>query len=404
MRVADGRLFDVQTHPPVRPADALAAPAVTPPPIPDEPLVIAAAAAINVADEERSSREAAEAADATERHRVDTESARIEAERTEAERTEAERTEAERIEAERIEAERIERERREAELQAERTEAERLEQERLRREAAEPVEPERVTAKPAERDQQAVEAADRDRSAVAAAAHGRDEAAVASAAGTVVAPPVSQPQSVAGRPLPDGGLAVGVGTPAGETARSSPSRATATGSTIATADSPSGEILSGRATADPSFSLARAIARAALGSFLGLAMIWAFVVIAIPSDVEGQSIEDLFDLFVREAGLTVLTVTVAVAFAEGGWRALRVPEGRAYSIVGGNPWLSAAIEGLIMGAAVAWLTSIALYGSFDSQDKQLTPQAFLLHAVFTSIGFVVADAGLHGFRGRARAI
>ena len=57
-----------------------------------------------------------------------------------------------------------------------------------------------------------------------------------------------------------------------------------------------------------------------------------------------------------------------------------------------------------MGAAVAWLTSIALYGSFDSQDKQLTPQAFLLHAVFTSIGFVVADAGLHGFRGRARAI
>ena len=66
MRVADGRLFDVQSHPPIRPADALAAPAVTAPSIPDEPFVIAAdAAAIKVADEERASREAAEAADAT---------------------------------------------------------------------------------------------------------------------------------------------------------------------------------------------------------------------------------------------------------------------------------------------------------------------------------------------------
>jgi hypothetical protein len=207
-----------------------------------------------------------------------------------------------------------------------------------------------------------------------------------------------------GRPLPGGGLAVGVGTPVGERARSSPSPAAATGSTIATAESASGEIVSGRATADPSFSLARAIARAALGSFLGLAMIWAFVVIAIPSDVEGQPVEDLFDLFVREVGLTVLTVSLAVAFAEGGWHELRVPGGRVYRLVGGNRWLAAAIEGLIMGGTVAWLTSVALYGSYDLQDRELSPQAFLLHAVFTSIGFVIAEAGLHAFRGRARAV
>ena len=270
--------------------------------------------------------------------------------------------------------------------------------------AAEPAQP----AEQAARDRRPAEVTDRDKPAVGAKPTRADEASVAAAAGPaaarVPAPPVSQPPSVAGRPVPDGGLAGSIAVPMGEKATSSQSPAGATGSKGPTAEPDSGEIVSGKAAADPSFSLPRAIARAALGSFLGLAMIWAFVVIAIPSDVEGQSFEDVFDVFVREAGLTVLTVTLAVAFAEGGWRVLRVPGGRAYRFVGGNRWPAAAIEGLIMGGAVGWLTSIALYGSFDSQDKQLTPEAFLLHAVFTSIGFVVAEAGLHAFRARARAV
>jgi hypothetical protein len=156
--------------------------------------------------------------------------------------------------------------------------------------------------------------------------------------------------------------------------------------------------------ADARFSLARAIERAALGSFIGLAMLWAFVLTVFASDVDGRPFEEVFDVFAKEVGLTVLTVSLAVAFVEGGWHELRVPGGRVYRLVGGNRWLAAAIEGLIMGGTVAWLTSVALYGSYDLQDRELTPQAVLLHAVFTSIGFVVAEAGLHAFRGRARAV
>ena len=131
MRVADGRLFDVQRHAPLRPAETIApiGPAGTAPSAASEPFVIAEdAAAAEGVERERASREAAEVA---ERQRVDAEAERIEAERIEAERIEAERIEAERIEAERIEAERIEAERIEAErIEAERIEAERIEAER----------------------------------------------------------------------------------------------------------------------------------------------------------------------------------------------------------------------------------------------------------------------------------
>ena len=350
MRVADGRLFDVQTHPPIRPADALAAPAVTPPPIPDEPLVIAAAAAASTS-RTRSARPVRQ-------RKLQTRPSGIEWTRNQP-GSKPSASEAERIEAERIEAERIE--------------AERIESANAGKPNSKPSVPKPNGLSRSVSDVRRPSPSSPNESRPNPPSATSRPSKPLTAIGQPLPPPRTDVTKPLLRPLP-----------ARSWHRQSRSRSPSRVDRFRTGGSQSasarqrakqqdhhrhgrqrpvqrsqqqtpasGEILSGRATADPSFSLARAIARAALGSFLGLAMIWAFVVIAIPSDVEGQSIEDLFDLFVREAGLTVLTVTVAVAFAEGGWRALRVPEGRAYSFVGGNPWLSAAIEGLIMGAAVA---------------------------------------------------
>jgi hypothetical protein len=153
-----------------------------------------------------------------------------------------------------------------------------------------------------------------------------------------------------------------------------------------------------RRGSDAAFSLRRAVARAALGSLVGLAVIWAFVWIVFPSEFEGDTFEDNFDIFVREAGLTVFTITLFVAFAEGGWRSLRVPGGGAYRFVGGNRWAATATEGLVLGGSVGWLTTVALYSAYGPVDPQLNVGTVLLHAAFTALGFVIAEAVLPGFR------
>src|SRR3954471_17934447 len=97
MRVADGRLFDVQAHAPVRAAETSAPirSAAATPLGGSEPFATAEpATAPQRVEQDRATRESAEGA---ERQRADAESARIAADRIEADRLEMERLEAERI-------------------------------------------------------------------------------------------------------------------------------------------------------------------------------------------------------------------------------------------------------------------------------------------------------------------
>jgi hypothetical protein len=157
------------------------------------------------------------------------------------------------------------------------------------------------------------------------------------------------------------------------------------------------------ADADAGFSLPRTAMRAAFGSLAGLSMAWVLAWLIEPSAFEGASTRELVGGFVNEAILTVLTITAAVTFAEGALRALRIPGGSIYRRLGRSRWVASAIEGFVAGGSVGWLTSVAYYLS-KGDDRQVTLESLLVHAVFTATGFVLAEALVHAFgRSRGRA-
>jgi hypothetical protein len=429
MRVADGRLFDVQSHAPIRAeggSPAAAAAAIGAAEVPAEAIIDGAAsrereraeeedrlarAEAEAVEREREAAEALAAAEQLEKERREEERvAREAAERAERERAaaEAERLEAERLEQDRLAreaAERAERER--AAAEAQRLEAERLEQERLAREAADAAEREeqarlaREAAEAAERDRAAAEATKRaeqtrsDQEANRAAAereNAAQERTAALAAGIASAPP---PQSVAVEPqsnaaeassaLPGAALATAAGAVA------APSTATADAAADASR-SAGGVPAARRVASEGQFRLGRTAARAALGSLVGLVMSWVWLANAT-TYFDGSSPDDVLN----EVALTLLAVTTAVALVEGRWPALRIPGGRTYRFVGGNRWVASAIEGSIVGGLVGWLTAVAFWLQ-QSDDKAVKPELFLLYAVSTGLGFVIAEAVIHAFR------
>jgi hypothetical protein len=128
-------------------------------------------------------------------------------------------------------------------------------------------------------------------------------------------------------------------------------------------------------------------------------MVWVLGRIFNPEKFDYES-GYLVGIFIIEALLTILTITVGVAFAEGSLRGLRVPGGRAYRFVGGNRWAASGIEGLIAGGTLGWLTTVAYRATIVEDHDQETLEALIVHAVLTGLGFIIAEGLLHAFRRR----
>ena len=338
MRVADGKLFDVKAHAPVRPVGH-AEVASQDGSAPDDAVVAAAAPVAekeraDVAEAEREAeaqqvereraRREAEAADAaaeTERRR-EAETA-AEAERAEREAEEAEATRLAAAETERLEAERIE---------AERIDAERVEQERLQREAAE-----------------------------------LDKSEPAALAAVAMSGQTAETTSATGRP------------PATTTTAAGSSAQAAPRSTSSAGDAASGVAL----PRIPEYQL-RAAGRAALGGVLTMSTSWAWNYI----NVGGYDFGSYLGEFIGASAFLAIAMVVAVVLAERFIPAARVPDGEMYRFVGGNNLAAAAIQGAFTGATVAFAVQRLFYE--DKVDGDLP--SVLVWAIVGAGTFLVGEA------------
>jgi hypothetical protein len=362
MRVADGKLFDVKAHAPVRPVGQAEVTSQDRS-APDDAAVAAAAA---VAEKERA--DAAEAerdaeaeaeAQRLERERLrreaDAADAAAEAERrrvadaemaAEAERAdEAERTRLADAEAERAERERVEREAEAARLAA--AETERLEAERI--------EAERIDAERVEQEQLQREAVELDKSEPAALAAVAMNGQTAETAG-----------------------ATGRG-PATTTNAAGSSAQAASRSTSSAGDAASGVAL----PRIPEYQL-RAAGRAALGGVLTMSISWAWNYI----NVGGYDFGSYLGEFIGASAFLAIAMVVAVVLAERFVPAARVPDGEMYRFVGGNNLAAAAIQGALTGATVGFAVQRLFYE--DKVDGDLP--SVLLWGIIGAGTFLVGEA------------
>jgi hypothetical protein len=372
MRVADGRLFDVQAHAPLRaptPEPAIAAP--------DE-----VRAAEEAQRQEAASRREAAAAETAERDRAAAEAAEHEraAAEAEAERLEQERlqreadatAQQEREAAAEAERERLQREadasverERAAAMEAERIETQRAEQERTRREDEAAAEREQVAAAEAER----VEREKRERET--------EEAARLAAAAK---PWVSEEELIAPATM-DTGAGTGQAVIDGGDAPVMPAASLIAQGATAADKSAAG---SGVVSASPA-NLLRAAARAALGAVFLVLLVDAWNLL---KHWESGTFDSAVSSFVDTAVFMALGMVATVALVEHLAPELRVPDGRLYQATGGNRTAAAAIQGVLAGVTVGFAVAVIRESWVLSFDTALQ------YALFGGISFAIAEAGL----------
>jgi uncharacterized caspase-like protein len=145
----------------------------------------------------------------------------------------------------------------------------------------------------------------------------------------------------------------------------------------------------GESSGGVEWSPPRAGGRAAIGSFLGMLLQYAWFLAENPKDLEDPAVtEYLATLFSEMSVVVVIAVTITVAIAEKLWPAVRVPGGAAYRAVGGNRWVAAGILGAVAGLTVG-LAAEYLYLTM----KQETTSGLGWQApICAAIGFVIAEA------------
>ncbi|HEV8698248.1 MAG TPA: hypothetical protein VGQ89_11190, partial [Candidatus Limnocylindrales bacterium] len=193
----------------------------------------------------------------------------------------------------------------------------------------------------------------------------------------LAAPPAPSVPDLA-PPAPTGATSV-AGSLAAPTPSVQPAR-TNTGSAQAGAD----------ASADRAWwSLGRAAARAALGSFLGVLIQFIWLLVAnqeFRDDSTNFSIASTY--FTGVAFFLVIVAAVVVSVAERQIPAVRLPRGTAYQVVGGNRWLASGIVGAIVGLTVGLIVEGAVLGAWFGKWQASGPEVVLC----TALGFVVAEA------------
>jgi CHAT domain len=372
MRVADGRLFDVQAHAPIRAASPeaprIAVAAVSAPeaePVAEAPegreaAEAAEAAAAEAAQREAAEREAAEAA-AAEAAAADVaqREAAEAAQREAAEAATAEAAQREAVEAAEREAADVAQ--REA---AEREAAEAAAAEAARREAAETEQREAAEAAAAEAERQRIE---RETSAEAAAAAERRRAAPDAwvSEEDLLAPDIARPEADA---APEASQSIA------ETVRATATVAAADVDTSAVG--PRTEVFGPWTQVD----LARVAGRAALGALFAVLFGDLWLVLFASKDLWTQ-----IQGFLPAVAAAATAMVATLLLAEGLWPSVRVPDGAYYRSIGGNRWVAAAIQGAILGATVGFVVVMLVLTPSDIVST------FLYMAAFTAVGFVIAE-------------
>ena len=389
MRVADGRLFDVQAHAPLR------APTSEPVIVAPDGVRAAEEAQRQEAASRREAAAAAEAAEAAERERAAAEAA--EREQASAEAAEREQASAE-AEAERLEQERLQREA-DATAQQEREAAAQAEREGLRREAEASAERERAAAMEAQRiETQRVEqerkrradeaAAERERAAAAESERAererqqREAEEAARLAAATAQPWVSEEELVAPAPMDAGGgnaeaVIYGGDTPVAPDAGPHTPGVTA-------ADKPD----AAPAVWDIPPGMIRVASRASLGGALTAAFGDAWYLFRNIDGLE-SAWHTVTDELLGSMLIMAVAMLAAVTLAERRWPAFRVPDGDLYRSVGERRWAAAAIQGAVAGLTVGFLVANVL-----NEFRLLDLETILVVTISGALGFAIAEASL----------
>jgi uncharacterized caspase-like protein len=142
------------------------------------------------------------------------------------------------------------------------------------------------------------------------------------------------------------------------------------------------------AATQPPFSLGRALGRAALGAFIAT-FLQLFYFAGTNADVlQDTSIFDQYTTWFASVMLYfIVGATVLAGILEGAAPALRVPSGSAWTFVGQNRWLVAAIVGALMGLTVGVIAETLVLGT-DFAGKAGTGLEIV---VFASVGWLLAE-------------
>jgi uncharacterized caspase-like protein len=139
----------------------------------------------------------------------------------------------------------------------------------------------------------------------------------------------------------------------------------------------------------PPWDIRRAAGRAAIGSFLGVLIQFAWYTTDNDKNLEDPAVVNgLATVFGDMSVVIVIAAIVVVAIAERLWPAIRVPGGGAYGAVGGNRWIAAAVLGAVTGL-IAIMPVEYLY--ITVKPVHIDPLRWEV-PFCAAIGFVVAEA------------
>jgi len=133
----------------------------------------------------------------------------------------------------------------------------------------------------------------------------------------------------------------------------------------------------GQGTALP-IDLGRVAGRAAIAAIFAalVTMLWILL-------FAGDTLEHVTSTSVGYLAATITAMVAGLVLAEGLWPSVRVPAGRLYLSVGGDRRAAASIQGAIMGATVGAVVTMLVWDKFDLS-------IVIFEAIVTAVGFLIA--------------
>ena len=134
--------------------------------------------------------------------------------------------------------------------------------------------------------------------------------------------------------------------------------------------------------------LIRGAGRAAVGGVLTavFGVAWRVLSLIGPKSLE-DALRDVSDQVFGYVAVMAVAMVAAVTLAEYRWPSVRVPDGGAYQVVGDRRWAAAAIQGAVAGATVGFLVANAFNGFYYA-----TLDVLVVSTVSGALGFAIAEA------------
>ena len=133
------------------------------------------------------------------------------------------------------------------------------------------------------------------------------------------------------------------------------------------------------------WSLGRAAARAAIGSFLWVVFQFFWTLSTTPALLEDpDALTFVSSVFTELAILISILTTIAVVIVEKLVPAMRLPGGSFYRAVGGNRWAAAAVLGVLAGLTIGVVIEVAYFSTAEVIGLDIP--------ICAALGFLVAEA------------